>query len=816
MAAYTAAAPLKVAWLACAQKRSPLTKVTPVRFPHGAICELSCALVLCCATRVFQNIRFSSLGKNQTLLILAVLRGHNWLMWLAAKGALACLLLKHVVAASFAIQLLAASKDDYPPKLLNHYTVLCTGISLIPQNIALHFKYSQLGKHFFICIVSMHKIDLRLASFPLFWVLESFFVLVDHGIVNMLYEMLRDGDVIVVINCLLALEELLDHEGGIAINRRIAHYLVNRLSEFTEWGQCCVLQLLLKYTPQSEDEMFDMMNVVDAFLKHTNSGVCMAAVRLMLHLTTDLPDISKDVYNRLKGPLLNLLSSDRPELVHTALCHLEWFNTRLPGRLAKYYKKFYCRYNDPGYVKYKKIELLSSLCSEDSLKDIVEELSVYATDISVRLSHLAVAALGKLAKTSIAYSGPCVEALLTLLSLQLDSVSSQVLVVFQDILRYEHLKEFIPAVVERLPSCEQLIQEPCGKGALVGLIAQYGQDLPDAPYILESMIDTLEEERNTMVKLSLLTATIKLFFIRPAECQDMLGKILEYAIECESNADLQEKAKMYYRLLSKDVQKAKDIISAPPSRLSVPCPSDTSADVHHFNSIALLFGPDRWREIQKSNYGEENEGHGPLSFVELKPNDGELELDITATGQLLDLDGVTSEFKSEVTPEVMLENDAEAIPMASTLVSLGGVEPEVMSAVCSDGVTTETITRVTTEVKFLTNVSLAPEEFEGKWTTWKSCELQELKIMKSLQPKDIQRQLEKLGCKTMATTPEDSAPWRAFLYAKEDHTEQLFLIEVALDLVNDLLTFDIRCDGGQTSIDQAASVVKKLLLDAVS
>ena len=56
------------------------------------------------------------------------------------------------------------------------------------------------------------------------------------------------------------------------------------------------------------------------------------------------------------------------------------------------------------------------------------------------------------------------------------------------------------------------------------------QDLPDAPYILESMIDTLEEERNTMVKLSLLTATIKLFFIRPAECQDMLGKILEYAI----------------------------------------------------------------------------------------------------------------------------------------------------------------------------------------------------------------------------------------------------------------------------------------------
>ena len=59
-------------------KRSPLTKVTLVRFLVGAICELSCALVLCCA-------------------ILAVLRGHKRLMWLAAKGALACLLLEHVV-----------------------------------------------------------------------------------------------------------------------------------------------------------------------------------------------------------------------------------------------------------------------------------------------------------------------------------------------------------------------------------------------------------------------------------------------------------------------------------------------------------------------------------------------------------------------------------------------------------------------------------------------------------------------------------------------------------------------------------------------
>ena len=45
-------------------KRSPLTKVTLVQYPAWAICELSCVLVLCCATRVFQTIRFSSLGEK--------------------------------------------------------------------------------------------------------------------------------------------------------------------------------------------------------------------------------------------------------------------------------------------------------------------------------------------------------------------------------------------------------------------------------------------------------------------------------------------------------------------------------------------------------------------------------------------------------------------------------------------------------------------------------------------------------------------------------------------------------------------------------
>ena len=73
-------------------KRSPLTKVTLVRYPVRAICDLSCALALCCATMVFQTIRVSSLCKNQTLFDLwlcsVVIMG--WCGWLPKAPLHAC------------------------------------------------------------------------------------------------------------------------------------------------------------------------------------------------------------------------------------------------------------------------------------------------------------------------------------------------------------------------------------------------------------------------------------------------------------------------------------------------------------------------------------------------------------------------------------------------------------------------------------------------------------------------------------------------------------------------------------------------------
>lgn len=88
---------------------------------------------------------------------------------------------------------------------------------------------------------------------------------IDHAALNntdfvdQLYNMLRDLDPEVIINAIYALNEILADEGGMAVNKKIVYHLINKLKDFHEWGQCVVLDLLNKYTPQDSEEIFDIL-----------------------------------------------------------------------------------------------------------------------------------------------------------------------------------------------------------------------------------------------------------------------------------------------------------------------------------------------------------------------------------------------------------------------------------------------------------------------------------------------------------------------------------------------------------------------------
>ena len=199
----------------------------------------------------------------------------------------------------------------------------------------------------------------------------------------------QDKDTQVITNAIHALNEILSSEGpssssngsgggaahrsgGMVINHAIMLYLLNRIKEFNEWGQrcitcvkscclpsllqpallqssssacgvtmcclcgasagqCLVLELAAKYTPRDENAVFDVMNLLEDRLKHSNSAVVLGTTKVFLHYTTSMPKVHEEVYKRLKAPLLTLMTGGSHELSFAILAHIHILVTRSPN-----------------------------------------------------------------------------------------------------------------------------------------------------------------------------------------------------------------------------------------------------------------------------------------------------------------------------------------------------------------------------------------------------------------------------------------------------------------------------------------------------
>eukprot|EP01017_Pseudomicrothorax_dubius_P016528 TRINITY_DN1875_c0_g2_i6.p1 TRINITY_DN1875_c0_g2~~TRINITY_DN1875_c0_g2_i6.p1 ORF type:complete len:411 (-),score=128.24 TRINITY_DN1875_c0_g2_i6:134-1366(-) len=85
----------------------------------------------------------------------------------------------------------------------------------------------------------------------------------NSNIIDTLYGLIKDPDNQVATNAIIALDEILESEGGIAISQKMIVYLLNKIREFNEWGQTLILELVAKYKPKSENELFDILNLLD-------------------------------------------------------------------------------------------------------------------------------------------------------------------------------------------------------------------------------------------------------------------------------------------------------------------------------------------------------------------------------------------------------------------------------------------------------------------------------------------------------------------------------------------------------------------------
>ncbi|KAK4498870.1 hypothetical protein PRZ48_009380 [Zasmidium cellare] len=379
-------------------------------------------------------------------------------------------------------------------------------------------------------------------------------------LIDKLNGMLRDENPTVVSSALASLMDIWERSESIklTIDYANASKIVQILPDCSEWGQTYILEALTSYVPQDTQEATLLADRIAPRLSHTNSAVVLTCIRVMLYLMNYIESerAIAALCQKLSPPLVTLLSKG-PEIQYLALRNALLILQRRPEVLRNDIRVFFCKYNDPIYVKVTKLELIFMLANERNIREVLTELREYATEIDVHFVRKSVRAIGKLAIKIEPAAKLCISTLLELVATKVSYIVQEATVVIKNIFRkYPNQYESIISTL-----CENLdsLDEPEAKAAMIWVIGQYADRIDNSEVLLEDFLDSWDDETHE-VQLALLTATVKLFIQRPSKGQDLVPKVLKWATEDTDNPDLRDRGYMYWRLLSSNPAAAKGIV----------------------------------------------------------------------------------------------------------------------------------------------------------------------------------------------------------------------------------------------------------------
>ncbi|KAF2640406.1 AP-1 complex subunit beta-1 [Massarina eburnea CBS 473.64] len=381
----------------------------------------------------------------------------------------------------------------------------------------------------------------------------------ENGFIEQLQEMVGDPNPMVVANSVTALVEIQEtstDKSVFVINATTLKKMLMALNECTEWGRVSILTTLADYKAENIKEAEHICERVSPQFQHVNPSVVLAAVKVVfLHMKNITPELFKTYLKKMAPPLVTLVSS-APEVQYVALRNIELLVQKQPDILSKEMRVFFCKYNDPPYLKLQKLEIMVRIANDKNVDQLLAELKEYALEVDMDFVRRAVKAIGQVAIKIESASEKCVNTLLDLINTKVNYVVQEAVVVIKDIFRkYPGYEGIIPTLCQ----CIDELDEPNARASLIWIVGEYAEKINNAGEILTGFVDVFGEEFS-QVQLQILTAVVKLFLKKPDQSQGLVQKVLQAATAENDNPDIRDRAYVYWRLLSSDPQIAKAIV----------------------------------------------------------------------------------------------------------------------------------------------------------------------------------------------------------------------------------------------------------------
>ncbi len=437
----------------------------------------------------------------------------------------------------------------------------------------------------------------------------------EHGLIAILCGMLSsDGSAAVLSNVVAALVDVQSYHGGaFRIDAHTYKRLLGAFAECTEWGQICILDALAHYTPEAPLDVREALDVVVPRLQHANANVVLSSIKVILVYIEvlragrryggatkyceradgddgegeedggeedDDEKLCKGLLKKMAAPLVSLLSTP-PEIQYVVLKNITIILQRHPAILSQAVRVFFCKYNDPLYVKMEKVRIIVLLADDENYEQILGELLDYSREVDTFFVREAVRAIALCALNRRIFVGRAYDILQEMAVGASPVLCEAAIVAIQMLLQHypeegrQAVRQCLLGAISQGPHYgsasmhAQLASPPPQRSsildaftdstggeeariALAWIIGEYGCDYGEVTTaFFEGILPTFGIEQRALQD-AILSAALRLFCTYPtAHHSSLLARLIESGIrECNDNVILRERCITYRRLLA--------------------------------------------------------------------------------------------------------------------------------------------------------------------------------------------------------------------------------------------------------------------------
>ena len=380
------------------------------------------------------------------------------------------------------------------------------------------------------------------------------------GLFSDLLNLLKDENPMVVSNTTAAIFEINEHRTTpiFVLNSDTIGPILSAISSCSEWCQTILLDALSRYKPESHDDASFLIDRLIPFLKHSNPSVVIGAFKcIFLFMEYDKRNTT-EIFPQIIPPFITLVSSSEYEVQYVILRTLSLFVHKYPKALSKEIRVFFCKYNDPSYIKMEKLDIIVTICSQQTAQLVLDELQEYCNSVDVAFVQKAVRSIGQIALKIEAGARRCVDILVNLVQGKADYALEESIIVMTDILRkYPGVFESVIGTI-----CQSLenVKEGRAKAAGIWILGEYSRLIDNVDVLLDTYLDTFHDEE-PLVQLQILSSFVKVYLVKPEQTKDQLQFILTEATKDGNVPDVKNRALIYWRLLSSEGDLAKGIVN---------------------------------------------------------------------------------------------------------------------------------------------------------------------------------------------------------------------------------------------------------------